>query len=519
MPRITISEINSTVSTPIETTDAQPVAIIGTAVKGPYGNSAATMEPVMCSTVAEFQEIFGSSIPTYNPYGYIAAYEALHRGNAVLYTRIVETTGESAVATATVNIDGSNATPVDTLLISYKDDGAEGNSYSVVIGAVSNEAYPYSVYKDTTLMSSGTFSATIPSLVTTSNVVVSDDYITITYIMASESTYNWVSGNVPVPGTYQLTGGNNGDNLSDASAYTQVTYALQQLQDDTVWDFGTVCAPALSEIQSGSNYIWQLFVDFCGDNGTALTSASFLGRDDVVYLIDSLQTSSYTTVLSDLGILEIGEDESSITFTHGAVFFPWFKYTTYANSSAMYLPPSIFYIMAAASSQSSGVPCVAVAGPFNSKMERVTELASSVGSVISEYLNNLCINPIIFHRTYGFFLDGNNVLNPAATNKTYKQLSIRKTINYVNKYLRGLCFAMSYRANTNITRNEFQGKASLFLDQLKTAGYLYSYSIVLSDTETDQADGIITATIRLFPTPALEVFTLTLQIVNTESAL
>ena len=519
MPRISISELNATVSTPMETTDAQPVAIIGTAIKGPYGNSATTMSPIMCGTIAEFQTAFGDTVPTYNPYGYIAAYEAIHRGNPVLYTRIVETGGANAIDTATIEVAGTNVSPVDTLLISFNEPGAVGNAYSVVIGNVASQAYPYTVYRGSTAVFTGTFPATIPSSSTASNVVATNDYVTITYIMTNETTYTWVDGNVPKSGTYVLTGGNNGDNMSDASIYTQIGYALQQLQDDTIWDFTTVCAPALSEVASGSNYVWQLFVDFCGDNGTALTSTTFLGRTDVTYILDCLQTSSYTTVLSDLGMIEVGDPATDLTFAHGALFFPWFRYTTYANSTSMFLPPSIFYIMAMASAQSSGIPCEAVAGPYNSAIERVSELGSNVGSVVSAYLNNICVNPIVYHRTFGFFLDGNNVLNPAATNNTYRQLSIRKTINYINKYLRGLCYAMSYRANTNITRNEFQGKASSFLDQLKTAGFVYGYQISLQDSDTDQADGVITATVRIYPTPSIESFVLNLQIVNLESLL
>lgn len=499
MPKITIREINATSATPLDVSLGTPVAILGTATKGER------IQPKLVSTVAEFNEMFGNAEPLDLPYGYIAARELLQIGNRVLFTRLAQATYEKSSLTLS-GLDGEN--PVDILLVEALSPGTDGDNYSITI-TTSGENYNVSVYYKGVLTGTGSFVKGTDEdieLLTVSGIKISK--------LAPDGEVAWGEG-VAYTGTgttpVALTDGNDGtENYSTtnvATLLTDIHAILTQLQDTTLYDYGNISIPGLAHVKNGTTYVWHYLADLtCG---TTYTASNYSVVEDKVAIIDSSMTTNLSSILSDLG-LEGDEDLSNL-----ALFYPWYRGTTVTSVTVRDLPPSIQYFKAFATLQSDGLPCRAVAGPINGAITRVSSMSPQIGVIVSGQLSSQCINTLCYHRNFGYYIEGNSVYAPSAISETYQQLSIRQTINYIKKQLDNLCYRLSYSVNAGITRTQFQGEATALLERLKRDSFIYTYAVTISNSAADIANGVLTATISIFPTPALEEFSIDLRVVNT----
>ncbi len=505
MPRITINEINATSQTPSTATVGKPVAFIGPASDG------AVNSPVLVSSLAAFEAAFGTLVPTESPYAYLAAKECAYRGNPVLYTRIANT------AVKANSIITSDETQI--LKVEYKNSGREGNLYSYTLIPLSGSTTSYTL----TIYKSGIkLTQAIINQGSNTDITLYNGVLVITKILnASTQEPNWTSS-VSYAGTdataTSLTGGTDGNTYisSGGTTYTQlfadVQAALLVLQDSSLYDFVNISIPGMCHITNGTNYIWQLLADFtCG---TSLVSGfTVTTTDDKVALVDAAPTTTaVSSVLTDLGM------NATTQLPQLAVFYPWFNGILTGSDTVRSLPPTIAYLEKFCDLQSDGIPCRAVAGPANSGIAGIKSITPFIGTIDSETANNSLINPIVYHRSFGYFIDGNNIKNPA-NSKSYQQLSIRYTINYIKKYLNDLCYRLSYSVNSAIARTQFQGEATKLLDSLKVAEFIYAYKVVVNQTASDIRDGIINVAISVYPTPALDQFVINLRIVNDENNL
>lgn len=487
MPRITINEINRTTRTPVQTSSALPVAIIGTATKG------AINAPTDVVNIREFYRIFGSSVPTGSArYGYIAAYEVLMSGGPVLYTRIADTTTVGTKATAaSVTIRDAGDTK-DVLKVTASSEGTWGNNLAVTI-TQSDTNYLMTVLQNSTVVNSFVFSL--------SGLPVSNDYVTVVKVSDDTTAPDLVTGT-------PLTGGLDGDDMKPDDIHTAISSVLDMLVDSSLYTFISIAAPGLSGIKNtSSSTVANLFADFSKK------------RTDAVCILDPLESSTSSSVISDLALPALDTLTDTNGLTGVAIFFPWYTANADITGANESLPPSIFYLTALANSQTNGQPWEAIAGPYAGAIPGVLSTAVTVGSVMSDSLNDQCINPIVLHRNYGYFIDGNSVYNSKAGNRTMAQLSIRMAINYAKQTIADICTRLSYRPNSDTVKTEFMGQTTAILESMKTSEALYGYTVTINESETNTADGVINATIKLFPTPATEEFILNFEIVNVESAL
>ncbi|MBR3090509.1 MAG: hypothetical protein IKH10_00775, partial [Bacteroidetes bacterium] len=135
MPRITINEVNSTQSQALDITSANPVAIIGTATKGPINT------PIPISSYSEFISVFGTSAPAESeyPYGYFAAKECLYAGNPIVYTRLGDTTSQTGKATDAIYTKANVAT------CEASTPGIWANNYKVGFTRVGTTGQTYDI--------------------------------------------------------------------------------------------------------------------------------------------------------------------------------------------------------------------------------------------------------------------------------------------------------------------------------------------------------------------------------------
>ena len=281
---------------------------------------------------------------------------------------------------------------------------------------------------------------------------------------------------------------------------TALTGILNKLTDKSLYDFIMLVTPGLSDFDDVD--LPKLYKEFSSQ------------RDDAVCVLDCKRDSTSSEVLIDLGLDEVRE-----SYNQMAIFFPWFTMYSDILGKNVLVPPSMAYVKSFARNQTDGIPCRAVAGPSNSSLTDVISVTDRVGSAISKQLNDQYINPIVYNRNYGYFIDGNNIFNPIAENRTYGQLSIRYTLCYIKKKLDDICYRLSYAANSTIIRTQLQGAISSILDSLKIGQYIFGYKVEIVDSPTDTADGVVHANVSIFPTPALEEFIINLRIVNVEENL
>lgn len=522
MPKISINEVSNVAASTTASTSGTPIAILGTAVKGPIDS------PVLVNTYQEFISVFGDMAPDVSeyPYGYFAAKECLLLGNPVIFGRVANS---GSCLRATLTSSAITVTP--------KYYGTYANGCSFQFKNISGNKYKISLIKNSKEIASGIFD-TYPSStvsVLTEEEIPEDLYIaTLGDIDIYQAvTSNTTSGNITyTPAnltslesvTLTLSGGSNGATFTKMATndtnipniMLSVKNLVKELQDESVYSYQVISAPGICHIgttpTSGDpEKIWMVLSDLC--NGTNRCGLSLQNTDSRLFIMDSDPLSSnYTTILSDLGV-----DEDSLPQT--AIFYPWYTGSIQNTVGTFELPPSVAYLKGFANSQKSGYPCTPVAGPGYGSITRIINTNEKLGRVLSDNILELGINPISYHRTLGYFIDGNCVYNPTTELKTHKQLSIRQTINYIKQRLNELCYSLSYGLNIPIIRTQFQGSAVELLDRMKTNNFIYGYSVALSNSEADLAEGRINATIKVFPTSALEEFVINLQVVNSSNSL
>lgn len=490
MPSIKINQINKTNQTPASSTTVQMTAIIGAATKG------ALNTPTECYTLNSFYTVFGTNPPASNAMGWIAAKKLLLAGMPVLFTRIAKfDSGVTGVATLSLNSGESTA----TVRVDAKTPGTWGNSISVEVAApASSGAFSLKVYLNNELVSQLSCS----TVSTASNYVdkIESTYVTLTDIRSSGKG---TAVQMTAISATSLASGSDGQEMADSDIITAITPFISNanqnsaiLADKTLYEFAFFVMPGLSAngYETGSSTI-------------ALDFATL--RDDCVVLLDPAQsvTTSADAIQWAQGIVN----------ERCATFFPWVKMYVEDYGESMWLPPSIAYLEAVATAQRTYSPWYAVAGPTRGALPNVTETAVQLGQGVSENLNDAFINPISKYRNYGYVINGNNILNSAATSRTYSQLSVRMAINAAVSAIFSICQSLTFQPNTSVLWAEFTGRVTQVLDGMKATEGITRYEVTMDDTTMTAADrnsGRVRGVVKIWPTLAAEEFVIDFEIAN-----
>lgn len=501
MAVITINEINNTTKLTRVNENIPVVAIFGTATWGPFNT------PTELGSTKDLEDTFGISYPANHPYGRILAETYLSKNGGVLFTRI----GNTNAAAASATIDGC-------ITITANYAGTQGNNVSVNIipTTIQSDTY-YRIFiyqrvgKASKLLDFGQF--TIANIL--AQGTYQNKYITITPIEG-------LTAETVIPTTYNLflKGGSDGDDIfvstkteeqqNETNEMVKTIYKIgQELIDPQLYEFAMIAAPGLSGYKGiASNEA------IAAGGSTMASQLMYIAteRKDCIAIIDPFMDSNYAEIRADLGL----ED---ISTPYVAVFYPWYYADIIKLSTTLLMPPSTFYLTACATSFQVNKPWHAVAGPLTGTVNNINKSTKRIGYTQARSINEQYINPITYSRNYGYYLDGNNVLNQQSESRTYSQLSIRQAINYTKRELNKICQVMSYKQNSSLTRAEVLGRVSTLLQALKTGEAIFEYRAYIDDNNVDLAEGIIHLTVKIYPTPALEEFVFDFEIVNVESAL
>lgn len=500
MAVITINEINNTTKLSRVNDNIPVLAIFGTATWGPFNT------PTELTSTKDLETIFGEDYPINYPYGRLIAEKYLSKNGGVLYTRI----GGANAAAATATIAGC-------ITITAKEAGTFGNtlSISVLPVIVEQETFyrvlTYRYYgKSAKLLEVAQFN--IGDILRTGSYEAG--YVTISPIEGLT-----VETVIPETNMLNLEGGSDGDELFVSTNADEKQTELnklvkdfsevgQQLIDPMLYEFAMICAPGINGYKGMT----------CSDNviggNTIAAQLMYIAttREDCVAIIDPFMDSNYAEIRLDLNLTDVNSP-------YVAIFYPWYHAVVPKLGTKLLVPPSMFYLNACATSFQVNKPWQAVAGPLNGVADDVNQTTQRIGYTQARAINEQYVNPITYSKTYGYYMDGNNVLNADATSRTYSQLSIRHAINYAKRELNKICQVMSYKQNSSLTRTEVLGRVATLLEALKTGEAIYGYNAFINESDVDMAEGIIHLTVKIYPTPALEEFVLDFEIVNVESAL
>lgn len=491
MPSIKINQINKTNQTPASSTIVQMTAIIGAATKG------ALNTPTECYTLNSFYSTFGSVPPAFNTLSWIAAKKLLLAGMPVLYTRIAKYE-EEATGIATVKLNSGES--VATVRVDANSPGTWGNSITVEVAApASTGLFTLKVYYGGELVSQLSCS----TVSTDSNYVdkIASNYVTLSDVRTSGKGTAVQMTATPSP--VSLTSGSDGSEMADSDIVSAAAPFISNvspnnalLADKTLYEFAFFVIPGLS----ADGY----------EKGSTTSAIDFATlRDDCVVILDPSQS-----------IVTSGD---AIQWAQGIVnercttFFPWVKMYVEDYGESMWLPPSIAYLEAVATAQRTYSPWYAVAGPTRGALPNVSETAVQLGQGVSENLNDALINPISKYRNYGYVINGNNILNSAATSRTYSQLSVRMAINAAVSSIFSICQSLTFQPNTSVLWAEFTGRVTQVLDGMKATEGITRYEVTMDDTTMTAADrnnGRVRGVVKIWPALAAEEFVIDFEIAN-----
>lgn len=489
MPSIKINQINKTTQTPVTSSTVQMTALIGTATRGEVG------VPVECYTLNSFYDVFGNVPPASNAMSWIAAKKLLLAGMPVLFTRIAKFDSSTGVATLELDSDASPVVRVDAVT-----PGTWGNSISVEVSApASTGAFTLKVYYLGQLVSN------IPcsTVSTASNYVdkIQSQYIKMTDVRSSGkgTAAQLTASDTPTA----LASGADGDTMSTSDILSAIAPFISsvspnnaKLADKTLYEFSFFCMPGLSAegYETGSSPIAISFANL---------------RDDCVVVLDPAQT-----VTTSADAIQWAQGIHSERCT---AFYPWVKMYVEDYGENMWLPPSIAYLEAVATSQRTYSPWYAVAGPVRGALPNVVEVAEVLGQGVSENINDAFLNPISKYRNYGFVINGNNILNSTATSRTYSQLSVRLAINTAVASVFSICQSLTFQPNTSILWAEFTGRVTQVLDGMKATEGISKYEVTMDDstmTAADRNEGRVKGIVKIWPVLAAEEFVIDFEIAN-----
>lgn len=497
MAIITINEINKTTRLTTVDTTMPIIAIIGPSTFGPLNT------PTELYNEEHFNEVFGEELCANSPYAAIAAKRYLSQNGCVLFTRISSNTAAAA----------SYIVP-DMIAITANYPGTIGNQLRITMkSAIINGV---TTYKVSTIIGRTQIVADLANF--TIDELLLKGSIKMQYITISALDGLTIDSVIPNLEMQMMSGGNDGDVFftTEENNQTETNKLIsdletitQQLADKQIYEFAIIAMPGISGAKNtSSNQGGLLNGNTVVDQFLSLTTQ----REDCVAIIDPHIDSNYAEVLMDLLMEEISSQ-------YLAIFYPWYNAAVTELNRTILMPPSVFYLDACATSFKVNKPWNAVAGPLAGTCSNCKSTTVLVGSSMSRALNEMFINPIVYNRNFGYYLDGNNVLNPASETRTYSQLGIRQAINYAKRELAKICHAMSYKQNSSLVRSEVLGRVSGLLEGLKAGEAIYGYRAYINESDVDMAEGIIRLTVKIYPTPALEEFIFDFEIVNSESAL
>lgn len=498
MPSINIKEVDYTVFSSVENNTDNIVFIPGPAITGPAN------EPTVCTSYNEFVSIFGTSPTVRNNTGtaWDMATNLLLRGFSVMYNRIVP---ESGVNKASSNIVGILVTPgedsapdteseVNIGTVTELYGGTFGNTLSYRLVKTANAVY-FRVYTGDThrqidsvwlynigeseAADKAAFIAAIGTKLTTKYVEVtlnSTEFTKVSY--DSNTTF------------HALTGGTD---AADSAIKALVPEAYSGMDDKYLYDFkfvtsGGYCDPANTTV---------------GINSAMIDLAQ--KRGDCMAFIDIPFGTASSSVY--------GYFNGYFNTSYASAYAPW-CFMKLETGDTKWMPPSFIFLYTLARSIQNGNKIWDVpAGVNRATVPELVEPEYEIGGgLLDTWQNdtNLCINPIMKIRQYGYVIYGQRTLYSIDNMESVLQeVGVRIIANEIKKLIANAAVSLTFERNNLHTWNEFRSKVEPTLVEMKTDGGIVDYQIVMDATTTypqDVSENRIKGVVRVSIARAAEDF-------------
>lgn len=528
MPSIKITE-RELISTGALNVTTNAVYIPGYAIMGPIN------EPILCESVEEFKEIFGSTPyvfrnaqPWPGSFGdyaktdnmgnfynigdyeksYIMALELLQLGTPVLFERKFDT----------VKLNDHTASLTSPPAgFAYIKAVFPGKKYTDV---------KVKIYNDTTTK---ICSLTVTDINGKDHITrfTLQDNIQGAFKVGSGSIFKDISGlvevsinsstslnSLPMPTQLTYSGANNDEIMVD-DMYDMLEDTFDKLKDRGDYNIKFITSGAYPTLEYKSESI----------TSKMLTVAE--SRGDCAALID--HTPNNERVLSSTGSLieYVREDNTFKSLTtkliYGALFTPYGVYNCNASvSKQVILPASFGYLSALSLSTQTNSNWVATAGVARGVVPNLVSLCQPITNAVADSYqteDTISINPITNIRPYGLRIWGNRTLkdNSATQELTPTSfLNIRNLTSDIKKVVWAAAKALTFEQNSDILWINFKSKVTPLLDQMITSNGLSRYDIKRKATSKRAT---LKAIIRLYAVEAVEDWDITLELADNSAVI
>lgn len=545
MPKITISEKDLTTPS-IEEIGNNIAYVPGYAIMGPVNT------PTLCTTLDEFQKIFGT-VPyvfkTTQAYpsnfaetakptsafilkddaekSYIEACELLRNGLPVLFERVM---AENKIDSWTAKVEIPFLPKDDagissaSLIISAKNPGAYGNRIGYTLTALSPASDSTHPGFDITL-----------TLAKGNGIAESiNEEFVINFDPTSENYYANIESSL-VDFTITGTISNEKLNLTTSSGKLAVSAEMttdeflaqdlydimdaesndlfSKLVDKTLYDLKFISSGAYPTFEYNSNSIVTKLLKAAANRGDAIALVDHTNKSDRA--LSPTDNSSVYAKLQALPEIVVGNvDTQEDARKYGAMFTPYaiYKPTTFGGN--IVLPASFAYLNSLAVSVRTNENWYAIAGVTRGLIPNFVQPVQLISGALAESYQKedaISINPIINVRQYGYCIWGNRTLNKDNGLVASSFLNIRALSNDVKKLVYKVAKELTFELNSDILWLTFRSKIEPTLDRMVSGNGLSAYKVIRKAT-TERAT--IKAIIRLYAIEAVENWDITIELAD-----
>ena len=481
MPSINIKEVDNTIYRSTENSTNNIVFIPGAAITGPNN------EPTLCESYNDFVTKFGSTSVSQSTAGtsWDMAANILLNGFNVMYYRVVPETGVARASADLIGllVDGNNETEATIGTVKEIYGGTGGNDLSFRITKTTNSAY-LKVY-------SGTSHRQIES-VWLYDIGATEDEDKALFVKAigNKLTTNYLEieftdsqtvaqsfTKVKYDSTSQYNTLSDGTDAVDSVIKEKIKDTFDTVSDKYLYDVKFVTSGGYTDAAGTSNGINTAMVELCEKRG------------DCIAFIDIPLGTASNNVVNYFS-------NSGINTSYAAAYAPW-AYMKLSTGTTKWMPPSYIFLYTLAGSISNGNRIWnPPAGVNRATVTTIVNPEYEIGSALLDAWQNdtnLCINPIMKIRNYGYVIYGQRTLysvvnGDSEANSVLQELGVRITANEIKKLISDIAVSLTFEMNNIHTWNEFRGRLEPTLTEMKENGGIIDYQIVMDASTTYPAD-------------------------------
>lgn len=307
----------------------------------------------------------------------------------------------------------------------------------------------------------------------------------------------------PIEGTFTFSGGDNGDNVTDAERIGVTTpnrTGLQLFGDAEEVDINIIALPGV--FSSAVHVAVIALVEARQDVFAALDSPNDLSPEDV---------RSWHNGDSSIATSQ-GTNSIQFNSSFAALYWPWVEVFDKFTNADIEVPPSGHVLRTMAHTDQVSQPWFAPAGPNRSQLQDVISLqvqdnpGQDKRDILQEPGQN--VNPIARKRGFGFLIFGQKTLQRAPT--ALDRISVRRMLLVARKVVATVGFTLLFEPADETLFRRFINLVSPILEDIKSKQGLSEFGVIMDDSTNPPellAQNEVNGQIFIRPTPTAEKFT------------